>query len=145
MPTPPDSSCASSAKAVPAQLPRTHHGFTVWTPLPDTAIHLGRLRAHAHADDLGSDVWYDLHLCAALGEKDNELYAAPALHLSPRLRRAFDLAALREALASWNGRSLPSQLSVLAPRTDPDGFTIAHIAADPERRSDPLVTDSLLP
>jgi len=69
------------SSTVPTHLPATNPGFTIWTPLPDTAIHLGRLRAHAPSDDPSAGVWYDLHLIASLSDKDNQQYAAPALHL----------------------------------------------------------------
>ena len=40
--------------------------FLRWRPRPDAPMQLGRLRAHAHAQDWGSGVWYDLHLVAAI-------------------------------------------------------------------------------
>ncbi len=119
--------------------------FGLWCPLPDTAVQLGRLRAHAHAKDASSGVWYDLHLVLASSERDGRAQVAPALHLAPRLHRAFDLEALREKFASWQGRSLPSSFSPLLPQADAEGFAPSTIELDPDLRWDPSIQSSILP
>ncbi len=119
--------------------------FLQWHPLPDTAMHLGRLRAHAHAQDASSGVWYDLHLVLAMADRDGQPYAAPALHLTPRLRRAFDLTAIQVALEGWDGRTPPRGLAPLTPSADTDGFAPRTIEPNPEHRWDTALSDSFLP
>jgi hypothetical protein len=119
--------------------------FLQWRPLPDTAIQLGRLRAHAHAQDASSGVWYDMHLVLAMADRDGQPHAAPSLHLTPRLRRAFDLPAIQGALQRWNGRAPLESLDPLLPGADADGFASPTVETDPDRRWDNDLSDSILP
>ncbi len=117
----------------------------LWRPLPDTAVRLGRLRAHGHAQDDSSGVWYELDLVLAIRDRDGQHQVAPALYLAPRLRRAFDLEALREKLTGWRSRALPSSFSPLLPQADDEGFAPSTIELDPDLRWDPSILGSLLP
>ena len=119
--------------------------FLRWRPLPDTAMQLGRIRVHAQPQDASSGVWYDLHLVVAMSERDGQPHAAPALHLAPRLRRAFDLDALHDRLTTWTGHALPGSFTPLISVADADGFPPPSIETDADQRWDPHELGSLLP
>jgi hypothetical protein len=124
---------------------RLDPAYLLWEPLPDTAIRLGRLRAHAHASDEDSGVWYELTLVLAMAQRDGQPHAAPALYLAPRLRRAFDLETVTAKFDRWTGRGLGGRFTPLASHADSEGFAPPTIETVAERRWDPHLLSNILP